>query len=74
MPHYYFDIKNGHRLIDPAGLDCSDDDDAIAKAKLIATQISQDAPKQAGQRHIAILNSDRAEVFKIPVYEDAASR
>ncbi|SHN81027.1 hypothetical protein SAMN05444170_4585 [Bradyrhizobium erythrophlei] len=19
MPHYYFDIKDGHRLVDPAG-------------------------------------------------------
>jgi hypothetical protein len=28
MPRYFFDVKNGHRLIDPAGLDCRDDQEA----------------------------------------------
>jgi hypothetical protein len=32
MPHYYFDIKDGHRLVDPAGLNFKTDDDAIARA------------------------------------------
>ena len=53
MPRYYFDIEKGHRLVDPAGLDCFDDDDAIAKAKIIAAQISRDRPLPDGQRHIA---------------------
>ena len=30
MPHYFVDIKNGHRLIDQSGLDCSGNDEAIA--------------------------------------------
>ena len=33
MPHYYFDIKDGHRLVDASGLDFKNDDAAIAKAK-----------------------------------------
>lgn len=56
MPRFYFDIKNGHRLIDPSGLDCSDDDDAIAKATEIAAVIARDS--SAVQRKIAILDSD----------------
>jgi uncharacterized protein DUF6894 len=31
MPRYYFDIKDGHRLVDPSGSNFKDDDDAIAK-------------------------------------------
>ena len=31
MPHYYFDVKNGHRLIDPAGLECRDDQEFAAR-------------------------------------------
>jgi hypothetical protein len=34
MPHYYFDIKDGHRLVDASGLDFKNDDAAIAKAGL----------------------------------------
>jgi hypothetical protein len=67
MPRYFFDIKNGHRLVDPSGLDCSDDDEAIAKAKVIALQISEDTSAE-GQRHIAVLNSERQEVSKVPVH------
>jgi hypothetical protein len=51
MPHYYFDIKGllryqrrpeavghqaGHGLVDPSGLNFKDDDNAIAKAEVIA--------------------------------------
>lgn len=68
MQHYFFDIKNGHRLVDPAGLDCSDDTDAVAKARMIAAQVAQDAP--SGERKIAVLNSDRHEVASVPVVID----
>jgi hypothetical protein len=36
MPHYFFDVTNGHRLIDPAGLDCKDDNEALSTAEIIA--------------------------------------
>jgi hypothetical protein len=38
MPHYYFDVRNGRRHKDSLGLDCPDDNGAIAKAKFIATR------------------------------------
>jgi hypothetical protein len=68
MPRFYFDIKNGHRLVDPSGLDCADADQAISKAKTIARQIAQETSGEGGQRHIAILDSQRREVSKVPVH------
>ena len=47
MPHYYFDITNGHHLIDPAGLDCKDDADAISIAKRQALQSAREPGKPA---------------------------
>jgi hypothetical protein len=44
MPRYYFDIKDGHRLVDPSGLEFKNDDAAIAKAKVIAIGVSLDKP------------------------------
>jgi hypothetical protein len=69
MPRYFFDIKNGHRLIDPAGLDCRDDQEAKAQAIIIAGQIAADASETSGGRTVAILNSEREEIGKVPVQE-----
>jgi hypothetical protein len=59
MSRYYFDVKNGHRLIDPAGLECRDDQDAITQATFIAAQIAMDVPDTSGGRSVAVLNSAR---------------
>ena len=67
MPRYFFDIANGHRLIDPGGLDCASDQDAIEKAKFIARQIADETP--LGARQIAIRNEDGRDVSKVPVHE-----
>ena len=67
MPRYFFDVKNGHRLIDPAGLDCRDDQEAKDQAAIIAQQIATDAPATSGGRKIAVLNSQREEIGKVPV-------
>jgi hypothetical protein len=45
MRHYYFDIKDGHRLVDPSGLDFKNDDAAIAKAKVIAMEFRSISPQ-----------------------------
>jgi hypothetical protein len=67
MPRYYFDVKNGHRLIDPTGLECRDDQDAITQATFIARQIALDVPDTSGGRSIAVLNSEREEVSKVSI-------
>jgi len=68
MPHYYFDIKDGHRLVDPSGLNFKNDDDALAKAEVIAIGVSLDSPAVDPERHIAVLNGAREEIFRVPVY------
>jgi hypothetical protein len=68
MPHYYFDIKDGHRLVDPSGSNFKDDDDAIAKAEVIAIGVSLDKPAVDPGRHIAVLNDLRKAICKVPVY------
>jgi hypothetical protein len=70
MPHYYFDIKDGHRLVDPSGLNFKDDADAIAKAEVIAIGVSLDKPAVDPERHIAVLNDLREEIFRVPVYSE----
>jgi hypothetical protein len=68
MPHYYFDIKDGHTLVDPSGLDFKDDDDAIAKAEVIAIGVSLDKPAVDPKRHIAVINDAGREISKVAVY------
>jgi hypothetical protein len=67
VTQYFFDVKNGHRLIDPAGLDCRDDQEARDQAIIIARQIAMDVPGTSGARNIAILNSERQEIGTVPV-------
>jgi hypothetical protein len=68
MPHYYFDIKDGHGLVDPSGSEFKNDDAAIAKAKVIAIGVSLDKPAVDPERHIAVLNESREHIFSVPVY------
>jgi hypothetical protein len=66
MPRYYFDIKNGHRLIDNSGLDCRDEAQALVHADFIARQIATDSPKSVG-RQLLVLDDERCEVAKVQV-------
>jgi hypothetical protein len=66
MPRYYFKIVDGTTLNDPLGLDCRDDLDAEAKAKIIAHQIATDAPVSQPRR-IAIVDEDGNQVSTVPV-------
>jgi hypothetical protein len=74
MPHYYFDIKDGHRLVDPSGLNFKNDNDAIAKAEVIAIGVSLDKPAVDPERHIVVLNDSREEIFRVPVYSKPSMR
>jgi hypothetical protein len=66
MPHYYFDVRNGRSHKDSMGLDCCDDNGAIARAKFIATQIAIDTP-ELNHRHVAVLNDAGDEIFETPI-------
>jgi hypothetical protein len=68
VPRYYFDIKDGHRLVDPKGFDCPDDAEAIARGKVVAIGVSLDKPAVDPLRHIAVINDAGQEIFRVPVY------
>jgi Domain of unknown function (DUF6894) len=72
MPHYFFDIKDGHRLVDQSGSDFKDDSAAIERAKILAIGVSLDKPAVDPRRRISILNADRAEISTVPVYSKPA--
>jgi hypothetical protein len=66
MPRFFFDVKNGHRLIDPAGLDCRDVEQAMAQGVVIADQIAEDSPASSS-RHISVLDDERREVGTVSI-------
>ena len=68
MPRYFFDIKDGHRLVDPAGSECASDEGAVEQAKVLAIGVSLDKPAVDPKRHIAVINSDGQEISRVPVY------
>jgi hypothetical protein len=72
MPHYFFDIKDGHRLVDPAGSDCENDAAAIEKARVLAIGVSLDKPAVDPMRRISVLDADRVEISTLPVYSKPA--
>jgi len=49
-------------------LNFKDDDDALAKAEVFAIAVSLDQPAVDPDRHIAVLNDSREEIFRVPVY------
>jgi hypothetical protein len=71
MSRYFFDVEDGHRLIDPAGLDCRNDEDALEKGTAIAQQIALDAPNSAG-RHVEVVDEEKRKVGKVPVRAPSA--
>jgi hypothetical protein len=73
MPMYFFDVKDGHRLIDPTGVECRDDGEAETQAIAIAAQIATDVPASAGIRHVAILNGSREKIGEVPIGKDRAT-
>ena len=70
MPRYFFDIENGHRLVDPAGVDCASDIDAQKKGTFIAQQIAADSPSSAARR-LAVLDDQGKEVAVLPIGDGA---
>jgi hypothetical protein len=60
MPRYFFDIKEGHRLVGPSGSDCKNDGAAIEKARVIAIGVSLDKPTAVSRDFIGLTSSPRA--------------
>jgi hypothetical protein len=66
--HYFFHIKNGHRLVDPFGSDCKNDAAAFDKAKVLAIGVSLDKPEVNPTRRISVQDADRVEISTVPVF------
>ena len=66
MPRFFFDIQNGHRLIDPAGVDCDGDAAARKQGIAIAKAIAAEVPK-SGPRNVAVRDEAGREVAIIPI-------
>ena len=66
MPRYYFKIIDGTELRDPSGLDCQDDQDAFAKAKVIAAEVASDT-RVHQPRRIEIEDDTGRQVSIVPV-------
>jgi hypothetical protein len=68
MPRYFFDIKDGHRLVDPTGRECKDDTAAKDMAEALAIVVSIDTPAVDPMRYISVLNDAGQEIFQAAVY------
>ncbi len=68
MPRYFFEVKNGHRLLDPAGVDCASDKDARRQGEAVARQIAADAPRSVA-RKVAVVDGEGREVANVPISE-----
>ena len=64
MPRYHFELANGHRLPDPSGLECSDHQDAIAKAHVIARTMAMELEAVHG-RQLLVLDETGTEIYKV---------
>jgi hypothetical protein len=68
MPHYFFDIKGRHGLVDQAGSVCKNDAAAFDKAKVLAVGVSLDKPAVDPTRRISVQDADRVEISSVAVY------
>jgi hypothetical protein len=72
MPRYFFDVKNGHRLVDPAGIDCHGDDEAKRQGAAVARQIATDVPTSVA-RHVAVIDDEGREIAVIGIEKSDGS-
>jgi uncharacterized protein DUF6894 len=66
MPRFYFDLSNGHRVQDHAGLDCDNETDAKHKADSIAGDIARDA-ETVPKKHLTVVDEDGRDIYRAPI-------
>jgi hypothetical protein len=69
VPRYFFDIKNGHRLVDPTGVACASDTDAEQKGRVMARQLAANGPSSPARR-LAVIDEQGRELAVIPIEDD----
>ena len=73
MPRYFFDQKNGRRIVDAVGASCSDDIAALTNAKFIANMLSIEKPDDH-ERYIAVLNESGDEIYRVVVQSTSSDQ
>lgn len=69
VPRYFFEVHNGHRLVDPSGAECASDEEAIKQARVIAAQIAADVPASASRR-VAVVDDQGRKVASVVIGEN----
>jgi hypothetical protein len=69
MPRFYFDLTNGHRVPDRAGLDCEDTPAAKKMADRIATDIGRDAAT-VPKKHLTVVNEEGEDIYRARIPEE----
>ena len=72
MPRYFFDIKDGRRIVDPSGLDCLEDTDL--QGETLARQIEADGSVDMDPRHVVVINAEVQQIGKIAVQRAPVGR
>jgi hypothetical protein len=62
MPHYFFDIKDSKRVVDPTGTEFPNDDAAIRYGEELAAKIARHEPRPI-ERSVAVIDELGREIF-----------
>jgi hypothetical protein len=66
VPRFYFDLSNGHRVPDHAGLDCDNEKDAKQKADFIARDIARQA-EAIPKKHLTVVDERGEDIYQAPI-------
>jgi hypothetical protein len=66
MPKFHFEIVDGFKLEDPAGLDCKSEQQARQVAEDIARQIAIDVGETSA-RKVVVVDQEGSEIYTAPI-------
>jgi hypothetical protein len=66
VPRYFFDIKDGQRLVDAAGSEFASDAEALREGLIRARAIAKEKPEWRN-RQLAIVDNEAVEIGTIPI-------
>lgn len=70
MPRYFFDVKDGRRSVDPAGLELSSQQEALGFAQELAARLAAESNNNIGRR-VVVIDIEGQEVLSVLVTNTA---
>jgi hypothetical protein len=73
MPRFYFDLTNGHRVPDKAGLECDD----VPNARKMADRIANDIGREAStvpKKHLTVVNENGEDIYRARIPEESGRK